>query len=122
MAEVGEAVPPNCTVIYTCEHGKDVIEIDGYSDFVRGILQLIKEAARSRKEGLTKLGMAELIEEMQTLRPQDGSGIPIRLKVAGQSLADTHLSIASDPSVATQKKLNVGALFSTKTSGGLRTI
>lgn len=104
-AEVGEAVPPNCTVIYTCEHGKDVIEIDGYSDFVRGLLQLIKEAARSKKEGLTKLGMAELIEEMQTLRPQDGSGNPIRLKVAGQSLADTHLSIASDPSVATQKRI-----------------
>ena len=101
-AQVGEAIPPNCSIVFTCAHGEPVIEIDGYSDFVRRVLSEMDEFGAIDGR-YSQVRVLDLINDLQMSRARGGSGTILRLSLLGDTLADMCFSLRSEPSLARQK-------------------
>src|SRR5581483_7470290 len=91
--EGGELAPPNCSLLYTCKHGEDIVEIDGYSDFVRGLITIMSEAAHA---GQVRLSLAEAIGDLQHARVREGSGRPLHIGLGGQTLEEAYLFVQTE--------------------------
>lgn len=117
VSEVGEAVPPNCTIVYTAEYGNPTIEIDGYSDFVRGFLQCMRGASRSSTSRITSLDLAEAIQDIQTSRPPKGSGRQLHLTVIGPIIKEAHFLVDSGPDIEERRTIECRLISRPKPPG-----
>jgi Caspase domain len=114
---VADRVPPNSTVVYACEHGTPVVEIDGYSDFVRGVLFYTRQAAQSKLDGTTVLPLPDLFKDLQESRPPGGSGRPLHIDVQGQWFDDICLLLQAEPSRTKQRAIECKLLSRPKPPG-----